>query len=238
MRQWSILVVDDDPQIRELLQAYLCQHNFLVYTAADGVAMRQQLKKHTIDLVILDIMLPGEDGVQLCQKLREQSDVFILMLSAAGGEIDRVVGLEVGADDYMAKPFSSRELLARVKALQRRMIGKLADSRKIRLMELADLSFHGWKLQQSKRRLVDPDGIYVPLSAGEYVLLLAFLEHPNRVLTRDQLMELTRDKEATPLDRTIDMQVARLRKKIEEDAKEPKILITVRGGGYQFNVYD
>jgi len=230
-----ILVVDDDPQIGDLIRDYLTKHGYRVSWAANGNDMRRELKKSNIDLVILDIMLPGDDGLALCRQLRETSDIMIIMLSAIGDEADRIVGLEIGADDYLAKPFSPRELLARIKALTRRSSGKLAESRQERyLAALPNIKFIDWELDRNKRRLIAPDGVAVPLSAGEYELLLAFLEHPKRILTRDQLLDLTRGRESLPFDRTIDVQVARLRKKIEIDPKDPKIIITVRGGGYQF----
>lgn len=235
MKNLHILVVDDDSQIRDLISDYLKQHNFRVSSARDGQEMWRVLKKATIDLVILDIMLPGDDGLTLCRKLREESGVMIIMLSAVGEETDRIVGLEVGADDYLAKPFSPRELLARIKALARRTTGPLAQERKARhLAETPPIRFNDWQLDQNKRRLIAPDGVAVPLSSAEYELLIAFLENPNRVLNRDQLLDLTKGREAQPFDRTIDVQVARLRKKIEADPKNPLILQTVRGGGYQF----
>lgn len=230
-----ILVVDDDPQIGDLLEDYLQQHGYRVTSVRDGRQMWQALKKYQIDLVVLDVMLPGEDGLSLCRQLREQSAVIIIMLSAVGQETDRVVGLEVGADDYLAKPFSPRELLARIKALVRRTSGPLAQKRKAnQIAQMPNIRFMDWMLDQNKRRLIAPDGVIVPLSSGEYELLLAFLENPKRILSRDQLLDITRGREGAPFDRTIDVQVARLRKKIELDPKDPKIIITVRGGGYQF----
>lgn len=235
MSSSHILVVDDDPQIRELLSDYLQQHGYRVSVARDGGEMQRVMKRVTVDLVVLDIMMPGDDGITVCRRLRETSDVMIIMLSAVGEETDRVVGLEVGADDYIAKPFSPRELLARIKALTRRSTGTLGEQRRARhIADLPPIQFNGWQLDPNKRRLVDPDGVAVPLTSGEYDLLMAFLEHANRVLTRDQLLDLTKGREAQPFDRTIDVQVARLRKKLEEDPKEPKILLTIRGGGYQF----
>ena len=161
---------------------------------------------------------------------------MIIMLSAVGEEADRVVALEVGADDYVPKPFSPRELLARIKALTRRSTGQLGERRRAhRIAEMPAIAFNGWQLDPNKRRLFAPDGVAVPLTSAEYELLLAFLENPNRVLTRDQLLDLTRGREAQPFDRTIDVQVARLRKKLEDDPKAPTMLVTIRGGGYQFN---
>lgn len=231
-----ILIVDDDPQIGELLSDYLAKHGYRVSLARDGHEMHRTLKKVTIDLVVLDVMLPGEDGLSLCRTLRETSEVPIIMLSAAVEEADRVIGLEVGADDYLAKPFSPRELLARIKALSRRASGKLAEKRKSsQIAKMPNIYFQEWTLDQNRRRLIAPDGVAVPLSSGEYELLLAFLENPHRTLTRDQLLDMTRGREAMAYDRTIDVQVARLRKKIEKDPKEPVVIVTVRGGGYQFN---
>ncbi len=231
-----ILIVDDDPQIGDLLSDYLEQHGYRVSLARDGREMSRVLKRTQVDLVVLDIMLPGEDGLSLCRQLRSTSEMPIIMLSAVGEEADRVVGLEVGADDYLAKPFSPRELLARIKALVRRTTGVLAEKRKARqLAKMPNIYFEAWTLDQNKRRLIAPDGVTVPLSAGEYELLVAFLENPQRTLNRDQLLDLTRGREAVPFDRTIDVQVARLRKKIEKDPKNPQIILTMRGDGYQFN---
>lgn len=231
-----ILVVDDDPEIGELLGDYLTKHGYRVSLARDGHQLKKQMAKANLDLIVLDVMLPGEDGITLCRQLRQTSDIPIIMLSAADEEVDRVLGLEVGADDYLAKPFSPRELLARIKALTRRTTGELGQQRKAtQLTKLPNIVFEKWTLDQNRRRLLDPEGVTVPLSAGEYELLLAFLENPRRILTRDQLLDLTHGREAGPFDRTIDVQVARLRKKIEKDAKNPAIIITVRGGGYQFN---
>lgn len=231
-----ILVVDDDPEICSLIKDYLSQHQLNVITANNGVEMHRLMKKHSVALVVLDIMLPGDDGLTLCRQLREQSDVIIIMLSAVGEETDRIVGLEVGADDYLAKPFNPRELLARIKALVRRTTGDLGQKRQNRqLSSLPLILFNDWSLDRNRRSLTSPEQLTVPLSNSEFELLVAFIEHPNRVLTRDQLLDLTQGKEALPFDRSIDVQVARLRKKIEEDPKKPTIITTVRGGGYQFN---
>jgi two-component system OmpR family response regulator len=231
-----ILVVDDDPQIGDLLSDYLRKHGFRVSVAKDGLSMRRFMKQYSVDLVILDIMLPGMDGISLCRELRQTADLPIIMLSAVGDEADRVVGLEVGADDYLAKPFSPRELLARIKALIRRASGAVAENRhRSRLARLPTLSFGDWCLDQNRRVLVDKAGVSIALSAAEYDLLLAFLEHPGRTLTRDQLLDITRGRQANAFDRIIDVQVARLRKKLEIDPKDPQMIVTVRGGGYQFN---
>lgn len=230
-----ILVVDDDPQICQLVEDYLTKHGYQVTTAHDGHQMQKRLKEAVFDLLILDIMLPGEDGISLCRKLRAESAISIIFLSALGDEADRIVGLEVGADDYLIKPFSPRELLARVKALLRRSQGELgAERAKQAAVHMPDLKFEKWTLDQKRRCLISPEDITVPLSSGEYDLLLAFIEHPNRTLSRDQLLDLTSGKEAGPFDRSIDVQVGRLRKKIEVDPKSPKIILTMRGNGYQF----
>lgn len=231
----KILLVDDDPQICELLKAYLEPYGYQVVTANDGNQMRMRFREKQFDLVILDIMLPGEDGLSLCRNLRNESDVSIIMLSAVGDEADRVIGLEVGADDYLTKPFSPRELLARIKALLRRSSGKLSDMRReSHLANLPDIYFSDMMLDRKKRVLVKEDSLTVALSQGEYLLLEAFLENPGRTLTRDQLLDITQGREAGPFDRSIDVQVARLRKKIEIDPKEPKLITTMRGDGYQF----
>lgn len=234
---FHILVVDDDPQIGELLKEYLEQHNFRVSVARNGQEMQRVMTRCQVDLVVLDLMMPGEDGLSLCRKLRDTSDVMIIMVSAMREESDRIVGLEVGADDYMGKPFSPRELLARIKSLTRRAAADTGalGLRSQRVAELPSIYFAGWQLDRNRRRLLSPDAVTVPLSAGEYELLLAFLEHPNRTLNRDQLLDLTHGKESGPFDRTVDVQVARLRKKIEVDPKKPLLIITVRGGGYQFD---
>lgn len=234
MNKWHILIVDDDPEICELVSDYLQQHGYRVSTAHNGIEMQRVMKKLTIDLVVLDIMMPGEDGLTLCRKLRENSNVFIIILSAIGEEADRIIGLEIGADDYLAKPFSPRELLAHIKALARRTHARIGQ-KSTPITNLPNLKFLEWVLDQNKRRLIAPDGVTVPLSTGEYELLLAFLENPHRTLSRDQLLDITRGRESLPFDRTIDVQVARLRKKIEIDPKIPQVILTVRGGGYQFN---
>lgn len=229
-----ILIVDDDVQICDLVSDYLERHGFRVTAAANGIQMKSALGQHMIDLVILDVMLPGEDGLSLCRGLREKSPVPIIMLSAVGEETDRVVGLEMGADDYLPKPFGPRELLARIKALLRRGDTQM-DLGEKRLAALPDIQFLEWRLDRNRRHLLAPDGVAVPLSSGEYDLLLAFIANIGRTLSRDQLLDLTRGKEASPFDRSIDVQVGRLRKKIEDDPKSPKIIVTVRGGGYCFN---
>lgn len=225
-----ILVVDDDREIRDLLARFLRKHGFRVETAADGRAMFRTLSAGRFDLVVLDLMLPGEDGLSLCRKVRAESDLPIVMLTAIGEDTDRIVGLEMGADDYLAKPFNPRELLARIRAVLRRapdMRGQEADPSRT-------FEFQGWALDAGRRSLHAPDGALVDLTGGEFDLLLALVEHPNRVLNRDQLLDLTRGREAGPFDRSVDVQVSRLRRKIEEDPKQPALIKTVRGGGYVF----
>lgn len=231
----NILVVDDDPQLCDLLKDFLTKHGHQVYIANNGDKMWKVLSSINIQLIILDIMMPGEDGLSLCKTLRKNSDLPIIMLSASGSETDRVVGLEVGADDYLPKPFSPRELLARIKALLRRSSGLLKKPEN-RIEKLPNITFLNWVLDRNKRRLISPENLIVPLSTGEYDLLVVFLENPERTLSRDQILELTRGREAGPFDRTIDVQVGRLRKKLEINPKEPKMIVTVRGGGYQFTV--
>ncbi len=226
-----LLVVDDDRQLRELLTRFLGKHGYRVTTARDGQEMRQALKDWRIDLVILDLMLPGDDGLILCRELRAVSRMPIIMLTAMGEETDRIVGIEMGADDYLPKPFNPRELVARIKAVLRR-------TQELSLQAPAGgdvtLRFAGWRLDRAQRKLDSPDGVVVELSGGEFDLLLAFVEHPRRVLSRDQLLDLSRGRAAAPFDRSVDVQVGRLRRKIETDPKDPQLIKTVRGGGYLF----
>jgi two-component system OmpR family response regulator len=229
-----ILIVDDDMEICQLVGGFLEPHGFRVTAANDGQAMREALAKEPADLVILDLMLPGEDGLALCRDLRNRSRVPIIFLTALNSEADRVVGLELGADDYLSKPFSTRELLARVRAVLRRA-GPTVDEAVEGTPKFAKgrrLGFSGWTLDTGRRQLTAPDGVLVDLSGGEYELLLAFLERPHIVLTRDQLLDTTHGRYAGPFDRAIDMQVGRLRRKIEADPKNPTLIKTVRGGGY------
>ncbi|ALJ34215.1 response regulator [Azospirillum brasilense] len=228
-----LLVVDDDREIRTLLSQFLTRHGFRVTGAKDGVEMMRTLDSARVDLIVLDLMMPGEDGLSLCRRLRaapETAQTPVIMLTAMGEETDRIVGLEMGADDYLAKPFSPRELLARVKAVLRRASGPPVAGGAVG----KTLGFEGWTLDLAKRELRSPDGVLVQLSAGEYDLLVAFVEHPQRVLTRDQLLDLARGRSAVPFDRSIDVQVSRLRRKIEPDPADPTMIKTVRGGGYLF----
>jgi two-component system OmpR family response regulator len=231
--QPHILVVDDDREIRDLVARYLSKQGLRVSAAADGREMRRALDDWSIDLIILDLMLPGEDGLSLCRKLRAESRIPIIMLTAMGEETDRIVGLEMGADDYVAKPFNPRELLARIKAVLRRAEGGQAE-RPDDADRPSILVFAGWRLDLDRRELVSKQGVFVPLSAGEYDLLAAFAARPQRVLSRDQLLDLARGREAQPFDRAIDVQVSRLRRKIEADPGNPVFIKTVRGGGYMF----
>jgi len=226
-----ILVVDDHRELRELLARFMAEHGLRVTTAPDGKGMRKVLEQSQVDLVILDLMLPGEDGLELCRELRATSNTPVLMLTAMGEETDRIVGLEMGADDYVAKPFSARELLARVRAVLRR--AQSLPERGSPPKENA-VTFENWRFDLARRELEAGDGTVLPLSTGEYNLLVTFVQHPGRVLNRDQLLDLTQGRTAAPLDRSIDTQVSRLRRKIEQDPKDPKIIKTVWGGGYVF----
>jgi two-component system, OmpR family, response regulator len=224
-----ILVVDDDREIRSLLREYLEKHDYRVSTAADGREMRAATAAAMPDLVVLDLMLPGEDGLELCRELRARSTVPIIMLTARGEETDRVVGLELGADDYMAKPFSARELVARIKSVLRRA-RSLPENLQPEPVE--SFRFAGWTLDLATRNLLSPAGVVVALSGTEFRLLRVFLDHPHRVLTRDQLVDLMLSRDAGPFDRAVDVQVSRLRHRLGDDAREPAILKTVRGVGY------
>ena len=226
-----VLVVDDDREIRNLVARFLRMHGYRIEAAADGQEMFAALSAGRFDLIVLDLMLPGEDGLSLCRRVRADSDLPIVMLTAVGEDIDRIVGLEVGADDYLAKPFNPRELLARIRAVLRRAsdIRHRPEGDRSRCFE-----FQGWRLDSARRCLHAPDGAPVDLTAGEFGLLLALVEHPGRILTRDQLLDLTRGREATPFDRSVDIQVSRLRRKIEENPKRPALIRTVRSGGYVF----
>lgn len=225
-----VLVVDDDPGLRTLLEAYLGDSGFAVETAEDGTAMWQALGRGMPDAIVLDLMMPGEDGLSLARRLRSQSNVPILMLSARGEEIDRVVGLEMGADDYLAKPFSPRELLARLRALLRRSQGHEAEVSP----QAGAAGFGPFRLDLASHRLTR-DGVEVKLSTAEFALLRIFVEHPLRVLSRDVLIDRLKGYERDPFDRSVDTRVTRLRRKIEPNPAEPVYVRTVRGEGYLFN---
>lgn len=232
----KILIVDDDPEICQLLQAYLAKQEYDVITRLNGKDILHVIEEHEVDLVVLDVMLPGEDGLSLCQKIRKKSPVMIIMLSAMGEDSDRIVGIELGADDYLPKPFNPRELLARIKSLVRRTTGEIGKQRQLQSkVKVTNIIFADWVLDRNRRKLVAPDKTTVPLTNGEYELLVTLLEHSNQVLSRDQLLNITHNRDAAPFDRTIDVQIGRLRKKIEDDPRSPKFIETVRGGGYQFN---
>ena len=226
-----LLIVDDDPEIRDLLARYLKKHGYRVDPAADGREMHRALDDGRFDLVVLDLMLPGDDGLTLCRDLRARSDLPVIMLTAMGEETDRIIGLERGADDYLAKPFNPRELLARIKAVLRRAaIPRPAVDDPEEPTPV--LTFAGWRLDPARRELHAADGVLVPLTSGEFDLLLAFVERPQRVLNRDQLLDITKGRTAQLFDRSIDVQLSRLRRKIETDPKDPQLIKTVRGGGY------
>ena len=228
-----ILVVDDEERIRSMLVRYFEGEGFRVSLAQDVASMRERMAADPADVVFLDVVLPGEDGLILARELRATSDVGIIMLTGRGDVVDRVVGIEVGADDYIAKPFHLREVLARTKSVLRR----LKPAARAEGTEPSDepaVRFDGWKLDFSRRKLSAPDGKDVPLTTGEFNLMTVFVRHAGRVLDRDQIMDLTRGREWDAYDRSIDAQVARLRKKIEQDAKNPKMIQSVRGVGYVF----
>jgi len=226
-----ILVVDDHKDIRDLLARYLARHELRVTAAADAAEARRALSHASIDLVVLDIMMPGEDGLSLCRHLRESTRIPVILLTAMAEETDRVVGLEIGADDYVTKPFAPRELLARIKAVLRRTHSLPPDREPA---GRGKLRFERWTLDLDRRELVDEDGVLTPLSTGEFRLLAALVEHPGRVLSRDQLLDLTRGRAAAPFDRSVDNQVSRLRRKLERDPRNPALIKTVWGGGYCF----
>ncbi len=227
-----ILIVDDHREIRDLVSRALAKDGFRVSAAGDGKAMRKVLADNRIDLVVLDLMLPGEDGLSLCRALRAESNIPIIMLTAKGDEIDRVIGLEMGADDYLSKPFGSRELISRIKAVLRR--SRIPAKAETDAQKPKRYRFDRWSFDAESRELLRDDGVVVPLSTGEYDLLLAFIERPQRTLNRDQLLDLARRRAANAFDRSVDTQVSRLRKKIEDDPRDPKIIKTVWGGGYVF----
>ena len=226
-----LLVVDDHREIRDALSKYLTKHDYRVTRADSAGAARRVLDGSRIDLVVLDVMMPGEDGLSLCRHIRAKSEVPIIMLTAMAEETDRVVGLELGADDYVTKPFNPRELLARIKAVLRRAHSLPPQPEQPTARQLR---FDRWTFDVARRELMAEDGVAVPLSTGEFLLLGVFLRRPGMVLTRDQLLDLTRGREAVVFDRSIDNQVSRLRKKIELDPRRPQLIKTHWGGGYSF----
>jgi two-component system, OmpR family, response regulator len=224
----SILIVDDDADIRSLLADYLSQQGLHVLTAGDGTAMQKVLDSAPVNLVVLDLTLPGEDGLALCRNLRARSNLPVIMLTARSAALDRILGLEMGADDYLCKPFEPRELLARIRNVLRR--SETTGARDPH--HATQLRFAGWILDLAARQLRASDGTVVILSGGEFRLLRALLERPNRVLSRDQLLGLTQGREAEPLDRSIDLHISRLRQKLRDDARAPQLIKTLRSEGY------
>nr|WP_163502395.1 response regulator [Halomonas socia] len=226
----TLIVVDDDPEIRELLVDYLGRHGYRALAAEDGVSLHRLLAVESPDLLIVDIMLPGDDGFTICRDIRRGSDVPIIMLTASADETDRILGLELGADDYLSKPFNPRELLARIKAVLRRVAGRAAsDTAGVRLV-----AFGTWRLDRMTRELIDEHEARTPLSGADFQLLQVFLEHPEQVLSREALYKLTRGRPSPPLDRSIDVHVCRLRQRLGEDTHSPQLIRTVRGAGYVF----
>ncbi len=225
----ALLLVDDEASLREPLAEYLVRQGFAVSEAGDAARARSLLRESTPDLVLLDIMMPGEDGFSLCRHLVETRNLPVIFLTARGEATDRIVGLEIGADDYVVKPFEPRELVARIRSVLRRA-SKGADT----AGSDDHYSFDGWRLDPLKRRMSDPEGTVVPISSAEFRLLVAFLEHPRQVLDRDRLLDMVQGREAHLFDRAVDNQVSRLRRKIEVDSRDPKLIQTVWGGGYRF----
>ena len=225
-----IVIVDDQPEICELVYNYLTGEGYRVSTANDGASMRRILQQYEVDLVLLDIMLPGDDGLSLARQLRAQSDIGIIILTGRGETVDRIIGLEMGADDYLPKPFHLRELLARVKSVLRRASARGEPSKPAPQSAV----FNGWRLDLTSRELTAPSGQEVRLTTGEFDLLAAFVGNANQVLSRDRLLDLARNRASGPFDRTIDVQVGRLRKKLEDDPQNPSLIKTVRGSGYIF----
>jgi two-component system OmpR family response regulator len=231
--QQHILIVDDDREIRTLLRDYLEKNGYRASVAADGKGLRRAIEQSHIDLIVLDLMLPGEDGLTLCRELRAHSQVPVLMLTALAEEVDRIVGLEVGADDYLAKPFSPRELVGRIKAILRRTAymprEPVADAVK-------GYRFGDWRLDTTTRTLTHSDGAEIALGGAEFRLLAVLLAHPKRVLSRVQMMELLRGREMDPFDRSIDVRISRLRQTLRDEARSPTIIKTVYGEGYVIGV--
>jgi two-component system OmpR family response regulator len=224
-----ILIVDDHRDIRDLLARYLARNGYRVSTAEGSAAARRLLETGAIELVVLDVMMPGEDGLALCRHLRATSELPVILLTAMAEDTDRVIGLEMGADDYVTKPFNPRELLARIKAVLRRT-NSLPHPRAA--IDAEQIRFDRWTLKVAQRELIDADGVATPLSTAEFQLLVALLRHPKMVLSRDQLLDLTRGRAAAVFDRSIDNQISRLRRKVEADPKSPALIKTVWGGGY------
>ena len=227
-----VLIVDDDHRIRAMLARFLTDHGLKVSQAGDGKQMFALCEAARIDVIVLDIMMPGEDGLSLCRRMRAQSAVPIILLTAMSGETARIIGLEIGADDYVVKPFNPRELLARIRAVTRRLTAASINAE--RPAKATVYEFGGWQLNASRRTLTSPAGALTDLTSGEFDLLLAFLEHPQRVLTRDQLLDLAHGRMSQAYDRSIDVQISRLRRKIEADPQDPAFIKTIRNEGYFF----
>ena len=227
--QTRLLLVDDEASLREPLADYLTRQGFAVRQAEDAAKARAALAEETPDLVLLDIMMPGEAGLSLCRHLSEARNLPVIFLTAKGEATDRIVGLEIGADDYVVKPFEPRELVARIRSVLRRASKAPAEATE----EDALYEFDGWQLDPLKRRLTDPEGTVVPISSAEFRLLVAFLSHPRQVLDRDRLLDMVQGREAHLFDRAVDNQVSRLRRKVEKDSRDPKLIQTVWGGGYR-----
>jgi two-component system OmpR family response regulator len=225
----QILIVDDDREISALLAEYLEKNGYRALTATDGKAMAKALEETRVDLIVLDLNLPGEDGLTLCRNLRTRSDIPVIMLTARGEPLDRILGLEMGADDYLPKPFEPRELFARIRSVLRRTHALPPN---LQASEPQLMRFAGWTMDFTARHLINPEGVVVALSGAEFRLLKIFLDHANRVLSRDQLLNLTQGRDADPFDRSIDLQISRLRQKLGEDARSPQIIKTVRNEGY------
>ena len=224
-----ILLVEDDPDISQMLADVLTEHGFTAVLASTSQSMDAYLASEAIDLVILDVMLPGENGFSICRRLRASSIIPIIMLTALGEEVDRIVGLEIGADDYVTKPFSSRELIARIRALLRR-----SQTGQLRTASPKAFQFANWRLEPSSRQLFNPEGVRIALTSAEFDLLVAFCQNPGRVLSRDQLLELTHSGLAGPIARSVDVHVSRIRQKIEPNCQDATYIKTVRLGGYIF----
>lgn len=237
MEKETVLVVDDDENQRWLVKTYLQKHGYEVLLAEDGISMREQINGRKVDIVLLDVSMPGEDGFALARYLREHHDVGIIMLTASGDLIDRVLGLEIGADDYVVKPFEPRELMARIKAVLRRTIHRNIESSEATVGETADnrLALGKYLVDPDSRELTDEHGNGVAVTSMEFDLLVIFAEHPGRVLTRDNLLNMTHKDTSDPFDRSIDIRIGRVRKKIEDDPANPSIIQTVRGVGYVYN---
>ncbi len=228
-----ILVVEDDEKTRNLIREYLEENGCRVQAVGDGEGMWKVLKTWEPDVIVMDLMLPGEDGLSLCKRLttgERTGNIPVIMLTARGSEMDRVIGLEMGADDYLPKPFSSRELLARIKSVLRRARAMPREARAS--TEVSEIRFSGWTLHLKTQQLTSPEEVIVELTKGEFELLHAFLQHPNEILDRDRIMEIYRMRENTIFDRSIDVMIGRIRKRLKEDPKHPSILKTVWGKGY------